>query len=57
MRRAFRFDPLALVRLAALGLAISLWYLVILPTAMLFDAAVPGADRLEVTLGHYFDGI
>jgi membrane protease YdiL (CAAX protease family) len=50
-----RFDGLALVRLAALGLAISLWY-VILPAAMLLDAAFLGLLGW-VTLGHYFDGI
>jgi membrane protease YdiL (CAAX protease family) len=52
---AIRFDSLALVRLAALGLAISLWY-VILPAAMLLDAAFLALIGW-VTLGHYFDGI
>ena len=50
-----RFDGLALVRLAALGLAIGLWY-VILPAAMLLDAAFLALIGW-VTLGHYFDGI
>jgi len=52
---AIRLDSLALVRLAALGLAISLWY-VILPAAMLPDAAFLALIGW-VTLGHYFDGI
>jgi len=50
-----RFDELALIRLAALGLAISLWY-VILPAAVLLDAAFLALIGW-VTLGHYFDGI
>src|ERR1035438_4551384 len=52
---AIRFDALALVRLASLALALSLWY-VILPAAMLFDAAFLALIGW-VTLGHYFDGI
>jgi membrane protease YdiL (CAAX protease family) len=52
---AIRFDSLALIRLAALGLAISLWY-VILSAAMLLDAAFLALIGW-VTLGHYFDGI
>lgn len=52
---AIRFDSLALVRLASLGLAISLWY-VILPVAMLLDAAFLALIGW-VTLGRYFDGI
>ena len=52
---AIRFDPLAAVRLAALGLAFSLWY-VIFPAALLFDAAYLALIGW-VTLGHYFDGI
>ena len=52
---AIHFDALALVRLASLALAISLWY-VILPAAMLLDAAFLALIGW-VTLGHYFDGI
>jgi uncharacterized protein len=52
---AIRFDPLALVRLASVGLAISLWY-AILPAAMPFDAAFLALIGW-VTLGRYFDGI
>jgi membrane protease YdiL (CAAX protease family) len=52
---AIHFDGLALVRLAALGLAISLWY-VILPVRMLLDAAFLALIGW-VTLGRYFDGI
>ena len=52
---AIRFDSFALVGLAALGLAMSLWY-VILPAAMLLDAAFLALIGW-VTLGHYFDGI
>jgi membrane protease YdiL (CAAX protease family) len=49
------FEWLALVRLASLGLAISLWY-VILPAAAAFDAAFLALIGW-VTLGHYFDAI
>ena len=52
---AIHFDPLAAVRLAALGLVFSLWY-VILPAAVLFDAAFLALIGW-VTLGHYFDSI
>jgi len=52
---AIRFDSLALVRLASVGLAISLWY-AILPVAMPFDAAFLALIGW-VTLGRYFDGI
>jgi len=49
------FDWLALVRLVALGLAVSLWY-VILPAAALLDSAFLVLIGW-VTLGHYFDRI
>jgi membrane protease YdiL (CAAX protease family) len=52
---AIRFDGLALVRLVSLGLAISLWY-VILPAKPLPDAAFLALIGW-ITLGHYFDGI
>ena len=52
---AIPFESLALVRLASLGLAIGLWY-VILPAAMLLDAAFLALIGW-VTLGHYFGGI
>jgi membrane protease YdiL (CAAX protease family) len=49
------FEWLALLRLASLGLAVSLWY-VILPAAVAFDAAFLALIGW-VTLGHYFDAI
>jgi len=52
---AIRFDGLALIRLAALGLAISLWY-VILPAAGALDAAFLALIGW-ITLGRYFDAI
>ncbi len=50
-----QFDGLALIRLASLGLAISLWY-VLLPAVMLLDSAFLALIGW-VTLGHYFDAI
>jgi len=50
-----RFDWLSLLRLAALGLAVSLWY-VILPAIALRDAAFL-ALIAWVTLDRYFDAI
>jgi membrane protease YdiL (CAAX protease family) len=52
---AIRMDPVAVIRLAALGLAISLWY-VILPAAALLDATLLALIGW-VTLGRYFGGI
>lgn len=52
---AIPFDSLALLRLGALGLAVSLWY-VLLPVAPLVDAAFLLLVGW-VTLGRYFDGI
>jgi len=49
------FDALALVRLASIGLAVSLWY-VILPATAPFDAAFLALIGW-VTLGRYFDSI
>ncbi|MGO9230004.1 MAG: type II CAAX prenyl endopeptidase Rce1 family protein [Bryobacteraceae bacterium] len=50
-----QFDGLALIRLASLGLAISLWY-VILPAVAALDAAFLALVGW-VTLGHYCDTI
>ena len=52
---AIHFDWLALARLAAVGLAISLWY-VVLPARTIFDAAFLVLIGW-VTLGRYFDSI
>jgi membrane protease YdiL (CAAX protease family) len=50
-----QFEWLALIRLASLGLALSLWY-VILPAVAALDAAFLALVGW-VTLGHYFDTI